>query len=297
MKCVALLLQFAFIAQAHATAETTSPEDEEALNKLIDTLVDDDKNDELVDMITQKLVDKLLGFVGTMPQMQAMLRPPVPEVRQMMQTPQELQTAPDLVFAGLSPQQLPGNTLNYDASSLTRLPANQQKNTGVRTDRGWSADTTDRNPYPGLSRGGKGGQSRYAGVSFPDASAKYNPGTQEKAGKINVNQASWVKDYRFDKDGVKKPSKAQVAGVERNDFVAGSPEQKNNGFLGLAGSAQDLAAERATVPNLMEEDAEQPDPFTVLCVGILSAFVGSAITFALFRPRLAKAEMQAPLLN
>merc|ERR1719473_1797125 len=109
MKCSALLVQFAFIAQAYATTESTSPEDEEAMNKLIDTLVDDDKNDELVDMITQKLVDKLLGFVGTMPQAMQ-LRPPVPEVRQMMQTPQELQTAPDLVFASLSPQQLPGNT-------------------------------------------------------------------------------------------------------------------------------------------------------------------------------------------
>merc|ERR1712188_266574 len=121
---IALLIQLTFIAQAHATTETTSAEEDEAMNNLIDTLVDDDKNDELVDMITQRLVDKLLGFVGTMPHMQAMqLGAPMAEVRQMMQAPQQLQTAPDLqVFAGLSPQQLPGNTLSFDDSKLTNLP-------------------------------------------------------------------------------------------------------------------------------------------------------------------------------
>merc|ERR1712023_12006 len=118
----------------------------------------------------------------------------------MMQAPQQLQTAPDLVFAGLSPQQLPGNTLSFDDSKLTNLP----------------------------------------------------------------------KDYRFDKDGVKKPSKEQLNGVERGGYIAGSAEQQPNGFLGLSGSSQELAKERSEVPKLMEEDyGEQPDPITVLAVGIL----------------------------
>jgi len=263
-------------------------------------------------MITQKLVDKLLGFVGTMPQMQAMqLGAPMAEVRQMMQAPQQLQTAPDLqVFAGLSPQQLPGNTLNFDESKLINLPKvkldSKRPPSADAWNPRWRLNSGQKKwgnqaQKPGLN-GVKGDRGAYASVAIPDATTKYQAQSQETAStkSLKSNAPTWVKDYRFDKDGVKKPGKDQLNGVERGGYVAGSAEQQPNGFLGLSGSSQELAKERSEVPKLMEEDyGEQPDPITVLAVGILSAFVGSAATFALFhfRRSFTKTEMRAPLLN
>merc|ERR1719321_2467714 len=102
------------------------------MNQLIDILVDDEKNGELVDMIADKLVNKLLGFgVATPPQpAQAMPRLPAAEVRQFMQSPQfqfsSPMQAPDLqVNVGLSPPQVKsGGT--YDQSKNVKIDLNKE---------------------------------------------------------------------------------------------------------------------------------------------------------------------------
>jgi len=301
MKCAALLVQFALIAQAHATVETTSPEDEEAMNQLIDTLVDDDKNDELVDMISQKLVDKLLGFeIASLSQnVQAMqMRPPVAEVRQMARTPSELAVAPQVNVA-------------YDDSKLTRLG----KNIVVTEKRDFSGGTKRNtklwgNKYKlkdvkqviGDPGSGGAGINPYGSVAYPTIEAR----SQGPADKTRV--AGFEKDWKgYGVEGVRaanKPSDKFMKSINREDYIAGDASQRANGALGLSGTAQELAKERADTKlngvGLMEEDSvEEPDAITILAVGICSAFVGSATTFALFHLHrsFTKTEMQAPLLN
>jgi len=252
---------------------------------LIDTLVDDDKNDELVDMISQKLVDKLLGFqIASMPQMQAMqMRPPMAEVRQITQNPQQVAVAPQVNVA-------------YDDSKL-RLGKNIQyteKRDGSAKRKialwGNGYKLADTNP---------GAVNPYASVAYPTVGAR-------PEGPAKAPVRGFEKDYRtVGLDNVKtKPSKAFMKDIMREGYEAGSDKQKFNGALGLSGTAQELAKERAdtaaTGLGLMEEDSvEEPDAITVLAVGIASAFVGSATTYVLFHLRrsFTKTEMQAPLLN
>merc|ERR1719454_630482 len=68
------------------------------MNKLIDILVDDEKNDDLVDMIADKLVNKLLGFpMAVMPQSAQAV--PAAQVRQISRTPPAVQQAPQVNVA------------------------------------------------------------------------------------------------------------------------------------------------------------------------------------------------------
>jgi len=212
------------------------------------------------------------------------MRPSMAEVRQITQNPQQVAVAPQVNVA-------------YDDSKLTKLGKNVQyteKRDGSAKRRvalwGNSYKLADESP---------GGFNPYASVAYPTVGAR-----PEGPAKNPVR--GFEKDYRtVGLDNVKtKPSKAFMKDIMREGYEAGSEQQKFNGALGLSGTAQELAKERADAAaaggGLMEEDSvEEPDAITVLAVGIASAFVGSATTYVLFHLHrsFTKTEMQAPLLN
>jgi len=249
-------------------------------------------------MISQKLVDKLLGFeiaslsqnVGAM-----QMRPPVAEVRQMARTPQDLGVAPQVNVA-------------YDDSKLTRL--------------GKNIVTTEKRDFSGATKRNTklwGNKYKLKDVKPKDEATgtminPYGSVAYPTVGERPQGPADTKKIWGFEKDwkgygvdgvrGANKPSQKFKDSINREDYVAGSENMKADGFLGLSGSAQELSKERLDTKmngvNLMEEDSvEEPDAITILAVGICSAFVGSATTFALFHLRRSfiKTEMQAPLLN
>merc|ERR1719473_1376778 len=88
------------------------------MNKLMDILVDDEKNDELVDMIADTLVNKLMGAV--LPQSAQAIQFPAAEIRPMM--PQMMRGAQ---FS--APMQAPPLVnVAYDNSKNVKLGENRE---------------------------------------------------------------------------------------------------------------------------------------------------------------------------
>jgi len=282
-----IFLILAFIVQAHAaeekaqtSTEQVSAEDEEAMNQLMDILVDDEKNDELVDMIADKLVNKLIGFdAAVMPQRaQAVPQFPVAQVSQFQQQPQ-------VQFGG--PRQAPQVNVAYDGSKNAKIDPSKA---GAILSRNKNYNSVADSPSAtwGVGVTIKGGVNPYG--KEPPTVGDRPTGTQ-----LNANGP---------------PKRAYKPGPEYQNFGSadyeklmgkdgfGAARPMDKAMAGLNPSASADRFDGGSRPKLMEMDEEQPDAITVLAVGMLSACVGSAVTFALFHiGRAAKTGIKEPLLT
>jgi hypothetical protein len=254
MHRVAFLIPLAVFAQASAPTE-----DDEAMNKLLDTLMSSDSNttDNMVDMIAEKLVDKLLGVV-MMPQV-AVVEPaalvrPAPSFR--ASVPQ----APALTPVG------------YDNSKNVKI-GEQREN--VIKSRNKEYNSVKDSPYQRWGTGEtiKGGQNPY-GIKAPEVG-------ERPVGKA-INPVDMTSRY--------KP------GPEYQNF--GSADYEKLKGLGGFGAAREIDKGPDYVPKLMEMDeADGPDGVSIIATFLLSAFVGAGVTLALVRIRQGiKTGMRTPLL-
>eukprot|EP00746_Dinoflagellata_sp_MGD_P152485 gnl/MRDRNA2_/MRDRNA2_83703_c0_seq2.p1 gnl/MRDRNA2_/MRDRNA2_83703_c0~~gnl/MRDRNA2_/MRDRNA2_83703_c0_seq2.p1 ORF type:complete len:275 (+),score=42.14 gnl/MRDRNA2_/MRDRNA2_83703_c0_seq2:97-921(+) len=273
MNSIGLLIPLAFISQAFATVE-----DDEAMNNLMDTLMNGDSNttDQLLDVVAEKLVDKLLGFdVAMMPQRVAMMEPaaivrPAPSFRASQPK------APALI------------PVAYDNSKNVKIGENRE---GVVASRNKNYNAVPASPSErwGTGASSNGRSANPYGVSYPE-----NSGRPEGEGlKLNNN---------INGRSVYKP------GPEYQNFGSGDYER----LLGKEGFGAARPMDKAldtlqglnrvdggSKPRTMMEmdETDGPDAVSVIVTFLLSAFVGSAVTFALVRFRYgAKIGMRAPLL-
>jgi len=266
MNCIALLTA-AFLAQAFATTE-----DDEDMNKLMDTLVnsDDETQDQMVDMMAEKLVDKLLGFdVAMLPQAAAVQAPPA-MVRQVPSFRASAPQAPSLVPVG------------YDNSKNVKIGENREgviasrnKNynsvkdaTTQRWGVGASSNGRSANPYA-VAYPAPIDRPEGKELNKPLLKSLYKPGPEYQ----NFGSAEYEKLMGKEGFGAARPMDKALDTLQGIGRLDGSPR-------------------------LMEMDEEDgPDGLTVVATFLLSAFVGSGVTFALVRfGQQAKTGMKAPLL-
>lgn len=287
MNRLGLLIPLAFISQAYATTE-----DDEAMNQLMDTLVNGDSNttDQLVDMISEKLVNKLLGFTAMLTQPAQAV--PAAQVRQFMQTPQVqfggAMQAPDLqVNVGLSPPQVQSGG-GYDNSKNVKLGEERE---GVVKSRNKNynsiKDSAAQRWGVGVTSNGRSANP-YA-VSYPDNAGR-------DTALADTSKIKMVPRYKpgpeYQNFGSAEYEKLQgKAGF-------GAARDLDKGLPGLQGDAANPRFDGGNRPKLMEMDeTDGPDAVSIIATFLLSAFVGSAFTFAMVRFRQGtKTGMRAPLL-
>jgi len=269
MSCIRLLIPVAFIALVFATAE-----EDEDVNKLMDTLVnsDDETQDQMVDMIAEKLVDKLLGFdVAMLPQAAAVQAPPA-MVRQMPSFRAAQPTAPGLVPVG------------YDNSKNVKIGENREGVVASRnknynavpdsTTKGWgigaSSNGRSANPYAVAYPAPKDRPEK-AELNKPLGKSLYKPGPEYQ----NFGSSEYEKLMGKEGFGAARPMDKALDTLQGINRVDGGNK-----------------------PKLMEMDeSDGPDAVTVIATFLLSAVVGSAVTLALVRfGRHTKTGMKAPLL-
>jgi hypothetical protein len=286
MTSIGLLIPLAFIAQAFASAE-----DDEAMNNLLDTLVNGDSNttDQMVDMVAERLVDKLLGFdVAMMPQRVVMepaaLIRPAPSFRAYQPA------APALIPVGLSPPQVKsGGT--YDDTKNTKIGIDRE---GVLASRNkaYNAVKPSFSDRWGTGASSNGRSANPYGVSYP----KNEERPQGEGQPLNNN----IKGRSVYKAG---PEYQNFGSAEYEKLQGksgfGAARAIDKGMEGLQGSAASPRFDGGNRPKLMEMDeTDGPDAVSVIVTFLLSGFVGSAVTFAVVRLRHgAKTGMRAPLLT
>lgn len=283
MHRVALTILIAFSARAHATEE-----EDEAMNKLMETLVDGNQNSELVDMIAEKLVTKLLALpVANLPVMTAPMAHVTALSRPAPMSP-IAQLADFNVLA--TPDLKPGANPGYDASKTPKIGFERD---GVVNTRNQNANAV---PVSGEEHWGVGVKLQktnpYSNVAIPQAP----PRPDTKPG-VGLNKIDMTNKYM-------KRNAGTSEGYER---AADYEKIQKSGQLGGVGltarddSLQGLGREPAggVSIRLDEDENEEPDAMTVIAVGLLSAFVGSAVTYVLFhrfRP-VSKTDLEAPILS
>lgn len=284
MNTIGLLIPLAFLAQAFAAEQTS--EDDEAMNNLLDTLVNGDSNttDQLLDVVAEKLVDKLLGFdVAMMPQRVVMepaaLVRPVPSFR--ASVPVSQPAAPALT------------PVEYDNSKNTKIGVNRE---GVVASRNKNYNAVPSSPWDrwGTGASSNGRSANPYGINYP--APKDRPEGDKLPLNNNINGRSVYKaGPEYQNFGSQEYEKLQG----KEGF--GAARAMDKGIEGLQGSAAAPRFDGGSRPKLMEMDeTDGPDAVSVIVTFLLSAFVGSAVTFALVRfrrgPKVGMTPMRAPLL-
>jgi len=268
MNCLGLLIPL-FIAQAAATTE-----DDEAMNKLMDTLMnsDDETQDQLVDAVAEKLVDKLLGFdvAAMMPQRAALVEPPA-------------LVRPAASFRASQPMAPALTPVAYDNSKNVKIGENREGVVATRN-KAYNAVPTSPMDRWGTGASSNGRSANPYGVAYPANSGR--PEGKE-LNKINM-QSRYKAGPEYQNFGSQEYEKL----MGKEGFGAARPMDKALDTLQGIGRVDGS-------PRLMEMDEEDgPDAVTVVTTFMISAFVGSAVTFALVRfGQHAKIGMQAPLLQ
>jgi hypothetical protein len=227
------------------------------MKMLIDKLADDDNNDELVDMIAEKLVNKLIGFqpVALPPQQVANVAAvEAPNMAAMLTGSPKLATAP---------------AAKFDDSKLTKLQGETK---------------ADAVPVWGNKYKLKKVENPYESVAFPT---------------IGDRPQGLAETDKIKRKSTYKPG-PEYQNMGSEDY------EKLNGAKGF-GAARDMdkgldylqGLGRGDAPKL-DEVEEEPDAITVIAVGLISAFVGSAATLVVYHRfgfGKAKTGMQLPLLT
>jgi hypothetical protein len=283
MNSICLLIPLAFIAQQAFATEQTTAEDDEAMNQLMDTLVNGDSNttDQLLDVVAERLVDKLLGFdVSMMPQT-------MPQ-RVIMEPAALVRPAPS--FRATQPAAPALTRVGYDNSKNVKIDESRE---GVLKSRNKNYNAVPASPSDrwGTGASSNGRSANPYGVAYPA-----NGGRPEGEGRTlnnNINGRSVYKPGpEYQNFGSQEYEKLQG----KEGF--GAARAMDKGMDGLQVSAAAPRFDGGSRPKLMEMDeTDGPDAVSVIATFLLSAFVGSAVTFALVRFRRGtKSGMRAPLL-
>jgi len=262
MRSVIGIAFFALLAQAAEQAANNTAADDDDLNALLSNM-----DDETMDKVADKLIDKLLGNLTGMFNL----------------------NGTDLTNTELFKQFMPENT-----DSDTMSAANQREPTKEELE-------AEAQAAAALAQAAAETAQVFA-AAFQDAYNNQDVDNQDLLKQL-TEQLSGGLPEDFDREGLAPHAEDVCEGRDFNQDEceaqgAGCCFFENNACWAAVDGACPVETEDAPQEELEQLDEEAPDLATVVFVGLASVAMGSACTYALFRPRFGMmTDKQLPLLT